>query len=368
MRIIKARNVNGLFNEGMHLLDEVGVRSDSRAGPVMVAPWPVMSVYEEPCERVLFEGKRDANPFFHLMEGLWMLAGRNDAAFLNRYVSNFGERFGEKDGTIHDAYGDRWRVAFGFDQLNAIVGKLRANPQDRQCVLTMWDPYEPHSTIGIVEGQIGENDFLGDWRGRPCNTHVYFRVRDVAYRDPPVTDQNSAEHEARITRGDDKLLDMTICCRSNDIVWGAYGANAVHFSMLLEYMAGRIGASVGTMYQLSNNLHGYSDVLAKIGDPLYLDDNDPYDNAEVYSEPMATDWNEWDADLGLFMKWHDADGLADLPPVYANDWFKSVAERVARARWEWTHGMKPSARKTVEQITAPDWRMACVEWMERRAK
>ncbi len=238
MRVIRARNVNGALNEGMHLLDECGVREDSRAGPVVVAPWPVTTIYERPCERVLFEPRRDANPFFHLMEGLWMLAGRQDAKFLNRYVRDFGDRFAEptvmwqneNERIIHDAYGHRWRRAFGYDQLDLIVKKLRANPQDRQCVLQMWDAtaWQERDLVVKIYGDdmIGQDDLEGDWVSRPCNTHAYFRVRDVAYRDPPVTDQNSAEWEARIARGGDKVLDMTICCRSNDAIWGAHGANA----------------------------------------------------------------------------------------------------------------------------------------------
>ena len=31
-----------------------------------------------PTKELLFDPDRDANPFFHFMEGLWMLAGFND--------------------------------------------------------------------------------------------------------------------------------------------------------------------------------------------------------------------------------------------------------------------------------------------------
>ena len=32
-------------------------------------------------------------------------------------------------------------------------------------------------------------------------------------------------------------LCMTVCNRSNDMLWGAYGANVVHMSMLQEFVA-----------------------------------------------------------------------------------------------------------------------------------
>ena len=41
-----------------------------------------------PCERVLLYPERNANPFFHLYESLWMLAGRNDVAGPARYAKN----------------------------------------------------------------------------------------------------------------------------------------------------------------------------------------------------------------------------------------------------------------------------------------
>jgi thymidylate synthase len=351
MRVMRARNVNGLFYEGMHLLDEAGLDESSRAGSVKVVPYPVMSVYERPTERVLFCPKRDANPFFHLMEGLWMLAGRNDAAYLNRYVASFGSRFGEPDGTIHDAYGHRWRKALGFDQLDAIVNTWRANPADRQAVLQMWEARADVYPVGGCESvTIGSDDLRGSWRGRPCNTHVYFRVRTVILH-------------ISVPRF---YLDMTVCCRSNDAVWGAHGANAVHFSMLQEYVAGRVGCEVGTMYQLSNNYHGYATELERIGDPVMLDGADPYAEEDVGAVPMGMDWETWDADLRRFMEWHDGDRVVDRE--YANDWFRTTAVRAAQAHQLWKTAMKPSALAMAKLIAAPDWSRACVEWMQRRMK
>jgi hypothetical protein len=73
---INGKNVNELWARGLHTLKTFGIESDSRAGRVLVMQTPVTSVYRNPCERVLMDPLRDANPFFHLMESLWMLAGR----------------------------------------------------------------------------------------------------------------------------------------------------------------------------------------------------------------------------------------------------------------------------------------------------
>lgn len=375
MRILRARNVNDLLVQGLELLSDEGLPSSSRAGPVVVTPFPVMSVYEQPCERVLFDPVRDANPFFHLMEGLWMLAGRNDAAFLNRYITDFGERFAEsatgrqnweQNGVIHDAYGHRWRKALCFDQLDVIVSRLQKDSTDRQCVLQMWDASENDTSSVGLEGQ---NDLLGSWKTRPCNTHAYLRVR--GHWADGLTDGLEISPSTQV-------LDMTILCRSNDIVWGAYGANAVHFSMLLEYMAGRIGVGVGTLYQFSNNFHGYVNVLDKFDDPAQMADSDLYDQALVYHLPMATDWSKWDGDLRKFMAWHDwlwaqpmepwidmSVGVANQP---VNSWFLTTAVRVVQSRWLWKAGKRQEAQAIVDEIEAPDWRMACQQWMERRIR
>jgi hypothetical protein len=44
------------------------IRTSSRNGDVLQIAEPVIITYEQPCERVLFNDARDANPFFHLCE------------------------------------------------------------------------------------------------------------------------------------------------------------------------------------------------------------------------------------------------------------------------------------------------------------
>src|SRR5678816_542793 len=146
MHVINANNVNDAYYQGLRLLKDAPIES-SRAGEVRVWPCPVTTVYERPTERVLFDPKRDANPFFHLFEALWMLSGRQDATWLDRFVKDFSSRFTEEDGTQHGAYGHRWRNAFGFDQLHHVVNTLRSDPTSRQCVIQMWDAREANRTV-----------------------------------------------------------------------------------------------------------------------------------------------------------------------------------------------------------------------------
>jgi hypothetical protein len=217
MRVIESRNVHQALPKAVWLMKQHGRPRQSRNGAVLVAPWPVTTAYQRPCERMVFWPQRDANPAFHVYESLWMLAGRNDLAPLLRYVKDFG-RFSDNGLTLYGAYGYRWRMSYDVDQLEVIAERLRRDPDDRRCVLQIWQ---------------GEYDLDRVSKDIPCNLTATFQVNC------------------------DGALDLTVFCRSNDIVWGAYGANAVHFSVLLEYMAIWVGRPVGCYRQVSVNWHAY---------------------------------------------------------------------------------------------------------------
>lgn len=324
MHVINARNVNYALPEGLRLLEAFGEERESRNGPVVVMPGPVTTVYEKPNERVLFDPGRDANPFFHFAEGLWMLAGRNDVATMAFYVARMGN-FSDDGETLHGAYGHRWRVHFGYDQLGHIIEALKANPQDRRNVLQMWD----------AKVDLGRNG-----KDLPCNTQAYF------------------------TRDGSGALDMTVCCRSNDIIMGAYGANAVHFSMLLEYMAGAIGCPVGKYYQMSNNYHAYKADLDKVEHLTKFYDDDFYVDKYLSPYPMVDlPVENWQQDLQMYMSEGMVLGMK-------SKFFRKVVNPIVMAHLEYksTKGEKryKQSLKIIANCEADDWRIACAEWIMRR--
>ena len=129
MHSIVARNINDGYAQGMAKLYESGVQETSRNGSVRALPYPVMISYDYPIERVLLDGVRDANPFFHVMEALWMLAGRHDVSFVSYFAKQM-EEYAEPDGHMHAAYGFRWRNHFCVDgdeptdQLELLINHL----------------------------------------------------------------------------------------------------------------------------------------------------------------------------------------------------------------------------------------------------
>ncbi len=358
MKVITVANVNYALNEGLAYLSQHGHFDQSRNGPVLVAPGPVCTVYLNPDQRVLFSAVRDANPFFHLMESLWMLAGRNDVDFVKYYAGNMAQ-FSDDTKTLHGAYGYRWRESMGYDQLPVIIAELRKNPQSRRCVLQMWDAtciqQESDTDVWNV-GSYDLNMAMSGGKDVPCNTHVYF----------------STNHN---------VLDMTVCNRSNDVVWGAYGANCVHMSMLMEYVARGAGLEMGTYYQFSNNYHVYSerpDVKKLIGRgpivaPGVTDDRYAVLNfTEQYPDPTVSPYPimqhgaaEFDQDLEYFFGMWAPGGIM-LRSAYINDFFGDVVVPIVNAHHCYKADDFDGAYLNLTCCAAEDWRVACSEWLQRR--
>lgn len=343
MYVIKCANVNEALPQGVRFLRDNGVRTTSRNGPVLVSPVPVTTVYYKPQQRVLFSELRDANPFFHLFEALWMLAGRNDSEFPSRYAAQMAQ-YSDDGRTLNGAYGFRWRHYFGYDQLKQAIDELYTNPMSRRVVIAMWDGGS------VREEQSG--DFHKAIHGSldvPCNTHVYLSL---------VTG----------------MLDLTVCCRSNDIIWGAYGANAVHFSVLQEYIAVALGRQVGNLYQISNNYHAYIDRpdtqrLFNAGrftpDDRYLPWAHPSNTRVMTASPSPLSFGSreiFDEAVKMFV-----DDPLNEDSAQVSSFIAAIARPMALAHAQHKSGDTEGAIARLKE-TNVDWHVAGAEWLERRLK
>jgi thymidylate synthase len=343
MKVIKARNAHQALPEMMWQVanSEDFTKSDSRNGPVVKCVTPLTIHYLKPLERVVFWPERDANPFFHLFESLWMLAGRNDVAYVAKFSSNIAQ-FSDDGVTFHGAYGHRWRNHFGFDQITHAAEKLRANPDDRRVVLQMWDA-------------LGAGDGLGKGKDYPCNMIITLQ-RDGHGR-----------------------LDMVVYNRSNDILWGALGANCVHMSVMQEYVAAMIGCEVGQYWQVSSNMHAYTELTPLLQKCLPLGERvnhpykgitDPYEiehyGRELYQPfPLvSTPIESWDRDLHAFLD----TGTAALG--YRDPFFRRVALPMLKAYEAFSQKDNPhrfaDAYAALSDMADCDWKLACTEWILRR--
>jgi thymidylate synthase len=319
MHVILVRNVNDAYVDGLWCLKVNGIEEETRNGPVVAANAPVCTIYKNPMERVLFDEERNANPFFHLYECVWMLAGSNAVEPLAYYNKKMKE-FSDDRMIFHGAYGHRWRKHFGLDQLEEIILVLKSEKYTRRAVLAMWDPVADLGSKG---------------KDIPCNTHIYFRVMP----------------------GD--RLDMTVCCRSNDVIWGAYGTNAVHFSYLQEFIAGAAGLLVGRLYQISNNFHIYKNLLnyEEIMKFPALDIN-PY-NGRVEPYPLGVTMNNWRQVLDDYKYLVNGN-----PPKH---YCTQHGERVLRWMtnlWAEHKGGYPHSKSSA--LPRVDWHAAALQWLDRR--
>lgn len=351
MHVIQAVNVNDAYEYGWKHVIAYGKRSNSRAGECYALDEPLAVTYARPEQRVLFDANRDANPFFHLFEALWLLAGRNDARWLDRFVGDFSSRFAEEDGHLHGSYGFRWRKHFDLDgegnpnlpdQLDTVVRLLKANPDDRRVVIQMWDAV---SDLGQQRKDI------------PCNLMVVPRIRYGRVKDYAGFGMDEPE----------QLLDITVFNRSNDIVWGMFGANAVQFSMLQEYLAGRIGVGIGKYTQISTNAHMYA--LHAKGNRTARPEYQGFRGGYPSTRPMGSHWDDWDGDLKQFFKWTEEPEQPFYAHLVANMWFYHTAFPLFIAHVRWKQRCYVDALSVLNDPgfdIAPDWRLAAINWMERR--
>ena len=350
MPILNVRNVHDALPKALVLMITEGIRKPSRNGEVCVHPHPVTTLYERPCERVLFWAERDANPFFHFIEGLWMLNGNEDVSIPAYYASQI-KNYSDDGATLAGAYGHRWRIAFDYDQINWIIESFKVDPNDRRVVLAMWDP-----NYDIWQKKERNSKDI------PCNTHAYFRIETI---------------------NDLPKLCMQVNCRSNDILWGAYGANAVHFSMLQEYLARSIGVGVGWMAQNSFNWHMYIDfwekmfarpaneegrgLLENMENPIGWNPYKRLLNCNISPTPMIDSYDDldaWNEKLGGFIGDNIEEHLSTLKT--SNGWFGAVAIPIRDAYQAYKEKNYDEANRIIQDCQATDWRLACQEWLQRR--
>jgi thymidylate synthase len=333
VRTFTVRNVSEALYLCKTALEEEGTTIQTRNGPALEFDTPVAITYNNPCERVLFYPQRDANPVFHLMESLWMLQGRNDVDWISQFNGRINT-YSDDGKTFHGAYGHRWRYWFGKDQLEHAVHRLLTYKNDRRTVVSMWD-----ATEDLVQ--------TNDGKDYPCNTQIYFQKRD--------------EH-----------LDMTVVNRSNDMIWGALGANAVHMSVLQEYMAAKTGTKVGIYTQFSNNFHAYLEPLKKLEN--MQPDYDAYGSRLIQPRPLVDDINSFDQELEQFFGVDSVGAVYDptrekwLKPHWKNSFFPHVAIKMLRAWKLYKEKGKNTyqADFTAQCIQAEDWAIALHEWLSRR--
>lgn len=340
-------------------------RSDSRYGEVLYVTNPLVVTYNNPTMKVLFNRERNANPFFHLYEALWMLAGRNDVEPLSYYSSKISA-FSDDGQTIPGAYGRRWRKLARdnqgiADQLRILMRHLRDKPESRRAVLSMWSLEEDLHRINASKDV-------------PCNTEVYLSLSK--FKAIP----------------NDLELNITVCNRSNDLVLGMLGANYVQFSLLMEYLAGCLEVRIGRYHQFTNNLHIYTKDIkfdkwhdSSANSPIYYYNTPGISPSNEYvpiivaqkSPPLRNDfpsytsWEEnvtqLDDDIYSFTHIFGQPFNGDFEFDTCSRFLNTIAAPMLRAFDYYKEDNFVKAYETLNSIPIVnnDWKLAGTNWLKR---
>jgi hypothetical protein len=175
-----------------------------------------------------------------------------------------------------------------------------------------------------------DRDSYAGWKDRPCNTHIYFRLVNGS-------------------------LDMTVCNRSNDAVWGMCGANAVHMTYLQELVALAIRTPVGRYHVMTNNLHIYDRHWPMLSGPQTFD---YYEQDGIEPYPLLhgeMDYYELLNECAMFVA-NDVDGY------YKSRWINDVVVPMYEHYQCRLNGDKLTY--DTNETMATDWRLAENHWRE----
>ena len=314
-------NANTLFSDMLWRFKTSGVPVDTRNGPALRIAEPVLTRVVKPRERVLFDSRRDANPIFHLMESIWMLAGRRDVEFLQQFNSKIGQ-YSDDGEVFNAAYGHRMRHHFGQDQLIGVINQLRDNSDSRQAVVQLWDP----------------DDLNKSTLDKACNTQLIFEVFNGR-------------------------LNLTVINRSNDAWYGYCGANIVHFTVIQEFVAAAVGKALGEYRTFTNNLHIYTE-LYDAGDYLK---NPPNYEINLYSQGVSSLPLLDNSNHLKFLQ--ECETFCENPFDESHEYFHPFFSRVARPMAMVSRVRKlkqANGREWAQKIRAADWRRAVFDWIDRR--
>lgn len=227
MRIYQGNGLGDFYYKLIRDITKDGREIVIRGRRCMELPEPVTLIYNKPGYCWMDIPSRKFNPFFALAEVVWILTGKGSVKWISYFNSRMAT-FADGDAPeLHGAYGVRLRrVSHNtgghwqepIDQIAEVRRKLLADPTTRQAVMSLWDPVRDNVDVS---------------KDYPCNNVVYYSLRDG-------------------------VLNQTVVIRSNDLVWGT-PYNAIQFSHLQALVAGEVGAEIGTLTYVVQNLHYYFD-------------------------------------------------------------------------------------------------------------
>ncbi len=206
---IEAKNITDVFYQGLENF-ESKAKTVSTGRRTMKELSPVMINVKNPLQRCLIVPKRNNSIVATLAECLWVLGGRNDVKYLERYIPQ-AKRF-SSDGLVWGAaYGERLQKHFEVNQIKEAFKELKKTPNSSQANMAIFDP---------------KIDLKSFPKQAPCTLGIHFAIRD-------------------------NKLNTFVAMRSNDIIWGFSHINFFEWSIVSEMLAYWLNVEVGEYYQFN---------------------------------------------------------------------------------------------------------------------
>ncbi len=216
MWAVGADDAGSLYAASLRALTTMGELVAPR-GQETLEIGPAALTLHAPAQRLAAIVGRELNPFLMLAEMLWIVAGRDDVAFVTRFSREIATYLAANERRMRDAYGPRLRNGNGVDQLHTVLAALRADSSTRRATLSLWQPAVDSDPAAFAV---------------PCNLVVDFKLRSDGLR-------------------------MTVFNRSNDLHIGVL-FNLVQFGLIGDIVAARLGVPLVQQTHVTTSLHLYT--------------------------------------------------------------------------------------------------------------
>lgn len=287
-----------------------------------------VTTLERPYERYLFVPRRRNDVFVQFAETMWMLAGRDDIAWLTGYLPR-APNFSDDGKTWHGAYGPRLRRWSGHvDQIDSVRQLLLKDMASRRAVMMLFDP---------------ARDYI-DARDIPCNNWLSWIARDGR-------------------------LHLNVAIRSNDAMWGFSGVNAFEWSVLQELMSFWLGLESGSTTYFATSFHLYEhhfDRVGQINEAFH--GLTPYDFG-IGRAPFRTSWQNFNDSISA---WFTIEGKIREKPTESffshgriGDPFLDSGLVLVHAFWAHRHWGVERLKHELSRLPAHDYVVAIYDQLRR---
>jgi thymidylate synthase len=210
-RLFQESSIDDLMRESLAAVLEDGERTSPTKGVAHELRAVVLDL-SDPRARVSRSATR-GKIFSALGELMWYLAGSNQVAFIEYYISHYADS--AEDGEVWGAYGPRLTAFDGVNQLEFVISRLLEEPFSRQAVIQLYD----------------HRDAVGDHKDIPCTCVLQYFVRD-------------------------ERLSCVVYMRSNDAYFGL-PHDLFAFTFLQELISRAVGVELGSYVHIAGSYHVY---------------------------------------------------------------------------------------------------------------